>query len=131
MKKIFLIFILVYAYANDVQEILSMSKLLKNHNLEYQTVRKVYDPFTKKKPNIKPIIIRPVYHKKKIKPIIKKTYHLEVVFLDKVRINSQWYKNYDRIDDYTVIIKNNGVFLVNKKKTIHLQNKNSLLKVSQ
>jgi len=130
MKKLILIFISIYLYGNDVQDILNMSKLLKNYNNKYQTIQTVYDPFAKEKPKIKPIIIRPIYHKI-TKPIIKKTYHLEIVFLDKVRINGQWYKNNARIDDYRVIIKGNNVYLVNKHKTIKLTNKKSLLKVSQ
>jgi len=133
MKKFIIIFIISYIYSNDIKDILNMTKLLKNYTTNYQPIQKVYDPFSENKPKTKPIIIRPIYHPiTRKKPIIKKTYHLEVVFLDKVRINGNWYKNNSKIDDYKVIIKENGnVYLINKQKTIHLTNKNSLLKVSE
>jgi len=133
MKKIILTFIIIYSYGNNIQDILNMSKLLKNYKTEYRPIKKIFDPFLMENKKRKTIIVKPIiYHQKIKKPvIIKRDYHLEIFFLDKVRINGKWYKNNDKIDDYRVIIKNNNVYLVNKIKTIKLKNNHSLLKVSQ
>ena len=118
-------------YANDIQDILKMTKLLKTYNITYKPIKNLYNPFVVQH-KIQTVKKHPILIKKisVLKP--KKTYHLEVIFSNKVRINGQWYKNYDKIDDYVVIIKNNKVFLKHKNHTILLQNKhNSLLKVSE
>ena len=125
MKKI-IIFIAILAFGNDTKEILNLINILKTKSFDYKEISNIYNPFVKttkssniqKKSNI--ILMNPT------KTDLK--YTLEVIFQNKVRINNSWYKNYDKIDNYTIIIRNNKVYLKNKNKTI-LLNRKTIIKV--
>lgn len=129
MKKL-IILIAVVCFANDIKEILEMINLLHTQKYEYKPITHLYNPFVDKK--IKNKIVNNTKFQYNIhnNTNIKKTYNLEIVFQNKVRINNKWYKNNDKLDNYRVIMKNDKVYLKNKKKIIELK-RTTLLKVNK
>jgi len=124
MKKS-IIFIGVFLFANDTKEILNLIKDLHKQTFSYVEVSNLYNPFTNTKTN--------TYQTKPIKIIQPKItnikYKLEAIFQQKVKINGNWYKNHDKLDEYTIIISQNKVYLKNNKNIIDLTKKQTLLKV--
>ena len=117
----------VFAFgADDTKEILQMIKILENAtNSTYKEVSGIYNPFVKKS-KVDLIHKKRVVHSVTISDNSK--YNLEIVFQNRVRINNNWYNDGDKLDNYTIIIKNNKVYLKNKNKKI-LLNRKSILKV--
>jgi len=126
MKKI-IIFIAIFAFGNDTKEILNLINILNNKSFSYKEVKNIYNPFVKKsKTQQNKDNSNFVFFESPQKSNLK--YTLEVVFQNRVRINGSWYKNYDKIDNYTIIIKNNKVYLKNRERTI-LLNRKTIIKV--
>jgi len=125
MKKI-IIFITVFLFGEDTKEILKLIQIFNNKSVTYQEVSNIYDPFIKSKK-------RASIHIPKIKYVAPQKhsikYRLEVVFQNRVRINNNWYKNGDKLDNYIIIMKKNRVYLKNKK-TMMLLNRKSMIKVN-
>jgi len=121
MKKV-IIFLAIFAFGNETEEILKMMDILKHQNFKYTPITKIYNPFTKTQ------VIKKHKINITIAPIKTHNYKLEVVFQNKAKINGNWYKNGDKIDSYTVVIKDTQVYLINKNKTIKL-NQKTLIKV--
>ena len=122
MKKT-IILISTLAFGIDTKEILKEINILKSITFQYTEVKKIYNPFIKnlkkyKNTNTPTLIVQPK----------KENYNLEAIFQNKIRINNNWYKNGDKLDEYIIIIKNNKVYLKNGNKLIKL-NKKSLIKV--
>jgi len=122
MKKI-IIFIAIFAFGIDTKEILKEIQLLNNIDLKYKEINNIYNPFIAKNKQKRDISYTPLVIKEK-----KTEYNLEVIFQNKARINNNWYKNGDKLDEYIIIIKNNKVYLQKNGKIIQL-NKKSLIKV--
>ena len=123
MKKLLIILVALNLYANDTKEILFLLKKLQKIQYNYKPIISLY--------NIKKIeqIHKPVINlKHKNVKKVNKTYILEVIFNNKVKINGKWYKNDDIIDGYKIVIMGNNVFLKNKYKTIILKHKLKVLK---
>ena len=127
MKKLILL-IGVLAFANDTKEILKMINILQAQHSIYKPIKNLYNPFYSQKNNIK--ATNTINFNYNLPTNTKKTYNLEIIFQNKVRINNKWYKNNDKIDNYKVFIKNEEVYLINKNKTIHLKRK-TFLKVTK
>jgi len=126
MKKLILL-IGILAFANDTKEILKMINILQAQQSIYKPITNLYNPFNLQKNNIK--ATNTTNFNYNLPTNTKKTYNLEIIFQNKVRINNKWYKNNDKIDNYKVFIKNEEVYLINKNKTIHLKRK-TFLKVT-
>jgi len=127
MKKLIL-FIAILCYANETKEILKMIDLLQTQKISYKPIKKLYNPFINEEKQ--KIISNNIDFGYFIPKKEKKVYDLEIVFQNKVRINGKWYKNNDKIDQYKIIIKDESVYLKNKKKLIKLKRKR-LLKVTE
>ena len=120
MKKLIILLFIGSLYANETKEILFLLKNLQKIHYNYTPINSLYKSHKQKKEIYKPIIIKATK--------ISKTYILEVIFNNKVKINQKWYKNGDIIDNYKVVITNNNVFLKNKNKIISLKPKLKVLK---
>ena len=100
-------------YAQNI-DIINMIKILQNTKKTYHPIQTLYNPFiTTKKAIINPIIKVQTPPKQN-----KINYNIQVIFQNKVKINNIWYKNGDKLDKYTIIIKNSNVFLKDKN---HIQ----------
>jgi len=125
MKKFILLLIATLSLASDTKEILELINILKQQKIEYKPIKNLYDPFCKvitiKKNNV--IIYNPM-------PNRKKSYHLEIIFQNKVRINGKWYKNNDKIDKYIIVLKNDKVYLKYKNKLKQLK-RETIIKVTK
>jgi len=123
MKKFILLFIATLSFAIDTKEILKEINILENIDFRYKEITNIYNPFISNKKRKNSSINIPLVTESK-----KGVYNLEVIFQNKVRINNNWYKNGDKLDEYIIIIRNNKVYLKNKNKLIKL-NRESLIKV--
>jgi len=123
MKKFILLFIATLSFAIDTKEILKEINILENIDFKYKEITNIYNPFISNKKRKNSSINIPLVTESK-----KGMYNLEVIFQNKVRINNNWYKNGDKLDEYIIIIRNNKVYLKSKNKLIKL-NKKSLIKV--
>jgi hypothetical protein len=121
MKKL-LVLLAITLYGYDIKEELKLIKILQNYNTAYIPIKSLYNPFNPKnkiktKPKQKKIIVIPQ---------TQHNYILQAIFQNKAKINNIWYKNGDKIDKYTIIIKNNKVFLKNKNKLLLINRKPQL-----
>jgi hypothetical protein len=126
MKKL-IIFIGLSVFANETKEILEMIDILNKKSFSYNEIISIYNPFVKKgnKKLKTKLVIAPTI------PENSNNFNLEVLFQNRVRINNSWYKNGDKLDRYTIIIKNKKVYLKDGNKLIDLQRKKTLLKVRE
>ena len=123
MKKI-IIFITTFLFAQDIQELLKMAKMLKK-DTEYKQINNLYNPFSYKKVSKMDII--------KVKKTTKQNninYNLQAIFQNKAKINNVWYKNGDKLDKYIVVIKGFDVFL-KYKNHIEKLTKQTYIKVKE
>jgi hypothetical protein len=120
MKKLLIFVFILSLYANDTKEILQLIEIIKHKTPSYREINDIYNPFEEN------------HHKTKSTNKISKsndkvyksneTYNLQVIFDNKLKINNQWYKIGDKIDNYKIVKKNDKFMLINNKKVILLSN---------
>lgn len=124
MKKLLLLFVISFLNA-DVSELIKSIDDVKNHNNIYNSkIGNLYNPFKNNDNN------------KSLKSIVKvhkhmkaKNLELEVIFNNKAKIDSAWYKKGDKIGKMLIYkILPEKVFLKNNKKikVLYIKSKNIL-----
>jgi len=125
-KIVAILLITISCFAGEVREILSLINKVKHQDFSYKEVSNLYNPFKKRKKL--PKIVRKPTNFVVADTDLKNDYQLEVKFQNRVRINNVWYKNGDKIDNYTIHMKKGRVFLINRNRVIELKRK-TILKV--
>jgi len=128
MRKIAIFFMILSLFGDDSKEILNLINILKNKKFEYSEIVTIYNPFKKEKAVLKEKFKKLAVVETNSK--IERDYNLEIIFQNRVRIDNSWYKNGDKLDNYTIILKNQKVYLKDKNRTIELKRK-TLIKVIQ
>ena len=128
MKKLIILLFLSILSAHNIEEITKMIQLLKEREVKYIKVGKVYDPFYPPKQVKKKKITKFNFMKEKKDKVKKKSsnYNLEVIFGNKVKISGQWYKIGQMIGNHKIIRKEREIFLKNGRKYLSLKRKTGL-----
>ena len=132
MKKLLLLFLISFLNA-DVAGLISSIENLKHKTAQKSEVNSIYNPFlnySKSNKNRKPIFTKTP---KNISNTSNSMLRLEVIFNNRAKIDSNWYKKGDKIGKIVVwkilperVVLKKG----NKKITLSIKSKN-ILKVTQ
>jgi len=121
MKKIILILLFIYGYA-DIIKTIEILKKIEKYQYDFKKIEK-YNAFEPNTNFLESIIIN-----NKTSQIIK----IKAIFNKKVYINNSWYKIGDTVDGYKIIkIIDNKIVLKKNNKLLILSPKSQLIKVTK